>query len=118
MTARGKIGIANLKRPRISEEYATAASYFVRPHEHFVSQCIVEPYCRNSGFEVVEREGAAARVRCLHFVLPLAVLGLDQKLRHATFVSPSLRVPTQCSLHSENMKLELVCARLCRQRKV
>ena len=42
------------------KEYAIAASYFVRPHEHFVSQFILEPYCRNSGFEVVGREGAAA----------------------------------------------------------
>ena len=70
-------------------EYAIAASYFVRPHEHLVSQFIVEQYCRNSRVEVVEREGAAAGVRCLHFVLPLAELGLDQKIRHATFASPS-----------------------------
>ena len=42
------------------KEYAIAASYFVRLHEKFVSQFIVEPYCRNSGVEVVEREGAAA----------------------------------------------------------
>ena len=61
------------------KEYAIAASYFVRSHEHFVSQFIVEPYCRNSGFEVVEREGAAARVSLFTFRVTASRIGLGPK---------------------------------------
>ncbi len=78
--ARGKIELRFYPSFRDSGEKCSRSPFSMQPHEHLGSKFVVDVCCRNSGVEVVKDEGAEARVRCLHFVLALAELGLAPKV--------------------------------------